>query len=193
MTEDKSPAEQQKELQDQFYAVKTLIEGIGDTCSRDGTQETPGRVVRAMKEMYCGYEEPGFKMTTFPSDYTGIVYRVGIPFTAYCEHHMAPFSGTIDFAYIPDGTVIGISKIIRLFRHYTSRLWTQEDMTIFLIDKFEEVVHSKGCAIIIEATHTCEGNRGVKVPGVTTGTAAVRGVFETEADLEQKFYRLIGR
>lgn len=174
-------------------AIRTIISGIGDNVYREGTYETPKRVVKAYKEMFRGYQEPDFKMTAFPSEYSGIVYRKAIPFTAYCEHHIAPFSGHIDFAYIPDGKVIGISKIIRLFQHYTSRLWTQEDMTEFLIDKFEAIVKPKGSAIIIEAFHTCEANRGVKVPNVTTGTSSVRGLFEEEPELEQKFFRLVGR
>lgn len=176
----------------EILTIEQLLVDIGDNYSRPGTVDTPSRVVKANKEIYRGYNPIDFKLTKFQTKYEGIIIRKEIPFTSYCEHHMLPFTGTIDFGYIPDGEILGLSKIIRLFQHLTSRLWTQEDMTDCLIDAFEKVVHPKGSIIIVNAVHTCEGNRGVRVPGVNTGTCTVRGIFKTDRYLEEKFYTLIG-
>lgn len=172
--------------------IGTILEELGEDLSRPGLVDTPDRVARAYAEMFKGYGDMDFEMRTFPSNYTGIIYRKGIPFTSYCEHHIAPFAGFIDFAYIPDGKVVGISKIIRFMQHHTARLWIQEDLTTFLIDEFMKILSPKGVAIVVEAYHTCEANRGVKTPNVLTGTAQVRGLFE-DPEMEQKFLRLIGR
>lgn len=172
-------------------SVYEIIEAIGDDPDREGVEDTPLRVARAYMEMFRGYREPDFNVRTFSSPYKGIIFKTGIPFTAHCEHHMCPFTGSIDFAYIPDGEVIGISKIIRLMQWGTSRLWIQEDMTDFLIDKFVGIVEPAGAAIIVKGYHTCEGNRGVRVPGVPTITSSVRGVFAEDPLLEQKFYTMV--
>lgn len=180
---------------------ESIMEGLfgkflavtGDDPAREGLIETPGRMARAYSELLRGYGEPDFVLKTFTSPYEGLVVRKGIPFVAHCEHHVCPFPGTIDFAYIPNGRVLGLSKIIRFMQHYAARLWTQEDMTMFLMDKFEELVKPAGCAIVIEACHSCEGNRGVRESNVPTITAERRGTFVDHPELEEKFYKLVGR
>lgn len=178
------------ELTDCF---KEVLKVMPDNPEREGLIDTPKRVAKAYAEFFKGYAPMTFELRDFESGYGGLIVRKQIPFVAFCEHHMCPFPGTIDFAYIPDGKVLGLSKIIRFMQHFTSRLWIQEDMTTYLIDKFMEIVEPKGAAIIVEACHTCESYRGVKEANVPTITAAVRGVFEHEPGLEARFYQLVGR
>lgn len=166
---------------------------LPDDAHREGLVDTPRRVAKAYSEFFRGYQPINFCMRDFETSYTGFVVRKRIPFVAHCEHHICPFPGFIDFAYIPGDRVLGLSKIIRFMQHYASRLWTQEDMTEFLIDEFCRIVEPKGAAIIVEACHSCEGYRGVREPNVPTITAAVRGLFLEKPELEEKFYMLVGR
>lgn len=170
--------------------IKEILRMIGENPDREGVIETPQRVARAYKEWFKGYGEPDFVMKTFTSDYSGMLVRKQIPFQSHCEHHIAMYSGFIDFGYIPNGKVLGISKIIRFMQHYSSRLTIQEDLTDMLINKFCEIVKPKGAIIIIEASHSCEGTRGVKVPNVPTITSAVRGNFE-DMKTKEEFLKLI--
>lgn len=172
-------------------AVKKIIGLLGDNPEREGVKETPIRVARAYKEWFRGYGEPDFKMKTFTSDYSGMLIRKQIPFQSFCEHHIAIYRGFIDFGYIPDGKVIGISKIIRFMQHYSSRLTIQEDLTDMLLDKFCETVKPKGAIIIIAASHSCEGTRGVRVPNVPTITSSVRGSFLENSNIKEEFLSLI--
>ncbi|MDP3900670.1 MAG: GTP cyclohydrolase I FolE [bacterium] len=165
--------------------IREIIYMIGDNPERSGLIETPLRVESAYKEWFKGYREPDFEMKTFDSKYSGIITRKQIPFQSFCEHHMAIYTGFIDFGYMPNGNVLGISKIIRFFQHYSARLTIQEDLTDFLIDKFYNIVKPKGAVIIIRAFHTCEGSRGVRVPNVTTITSSVRGSFMEDSILNE--------
>ncbi|MDQ3075832.1 MAG: GTP cyclohydrolase I [bacterium] len=181
---------QEKENQIQV-AVKSILEALGEDTNRDGLTDTPARVARAWVEMTRGNERFPDSTTVFPSQYTGIVFRQEIPFSSTCEHHMLPYIGTIDFAYIPDGKVLGISKIIRLFRHYTAKLSIQEDLTESLIKKFEEIVSPRGCAIRICALHSCESARGVVEHDVPTVTMSFTGAFKEDTNLSNQFLNLI--
>ena len=168
-----------------------FLECIGEDISREGLIETPKRVAKAYEEWLKGYSEPNFEMKVFSSNYSGMLIKKQIPFNSFCEHHIALYQGFIDFAYIPDGKVVGISKIIRFMQHYSSRLTIQEDLTDLLIDKFCEIVQPKGAIIIIKANHSCEGTRGVKVPNVPTITSAIRGVFDENQKARDEFLSLI--
>jgi GTP cyclohydrolase I len=174
-------------------AVRSILLALGENPDREGLKQTPARVARAYKEWFRGYTEPSFSMTTFASDYAGLVVRKDIPFQSYCEHHMAPYRGTIDFAYVPNGRIIGLSKIPRVFQHYASRLTTQEMLTADLIERFlgmfEEQYKPKGAIIIINARHSCESSRGVKVDAPTI-TSEVRGVFQTDLSPRDEFLSL---
>lgn len=168
--------------------IQSLLMSVGEDVNRPGLQDTPARVARAWKEWTRGYESFGGALTTFPTDYTGIVVRKGIPFASMCEHHLASYTGTIDFAYAPDGQVLGISKIIRLLRHYAARLTIQENLTTDLVQKFEEVVKPKGCAIKISAYHSCESTRGINAFNVPTVTMLRTGIFKSDVSLVEQFY-----
>lgn len=174
-------------------AVKTILSSIGEDLNRPGIVDTPERVARAWIEMTRGNSEFKDQITTFPSDFVGIIFRENIPFSSLCEHHLLPYIGTIDFAYIPDGRVVGISKIIRLFRHYTSKLSIQEDLTDSLINKFETFVKPKGCAIRVRALHTCESTRGIVEHNVPTSTFAFSGCFKMDEALSNQFLRFLDK
>lgn len=173
--------------------IAELLELIGEDSKRDGLLDTPRRVADAYTEWFRGYQAPTFNITSFPSKYTGIVARRGIPFQSFCEHHMAMYKGTIDFGYIPNGFVVGISKIPRLFQHYSAKLTIQEELTDDLLNKFYEqfpaVKKPLGAIIIITANHTCESSRGVKVD-VPTTTSSVRGVFAEKLSPREEFLSL---
>ena len=171
--------------------ITEILKEIGENLNREGLKETPKRVARAYKEWFRGYNKPDFKMKVFTSNYSGMLVRKQIPFQSFCEHHIAMYTGFIDFGYIPNGKVVGISKIVRFMQHYSARLTIQEDLTDTLIDKFCDIIKPKGAIIIIKANHSCEGTRGVKVPNVPTITSAIRGVFETNQKARDEFLSLI--
>lgn len=172
-------------------AVADIIMAIGEDLNRPGLIDTPNRVARAWKELARGYNDFPDPIKIFPSHFSGMVLRLGIPFSSTCEHHMLPYFGTIDFSYIPNGKVIGISKIIRLFRHYASRLTIQEDLTEDLISRFCKVVQPKGCAIRLSAFHGCESARGITQHGVPTITLSFSGVFAEDIQLQNQFLLML--
>lgn len=172
-------------------AVKTILNAIGEDLSRPGLLETPIRAARAWKEMTRGMKEFPDHVKTFPSEFTDIIFRPGIPFSSLCEHHLLPYLGTIDFAYIPKGRVIGISKIIRLFRHYTARLSIQEDLTQSLVEKFNELVTPAGCAMRVSAMHTCESTRGVLQSTAPMVTFSFSGRFKEDKSYADQFMQML--
>ena len=172
-------------------AISKILFAIGENPNRDGLLDTPNRVSKAWFELARGYTQFSDKIQLFPSEYDGMVIRLGIPFTSTCEHHLLQYFGTIDFSYVPNGKVIGLSKIIRIFRHYSARLSMQEDLTKLLIERFNELVNPRGCAIRICATHTCESSRGVTQNGVPTITFYFSGVFLTDKTMKELFLNAI--
>jgi len=177
-------------LQEHFEQILKIM---GEDPTREGLRETPMRVALAYKEWFKGYTDaPQYKL--FNTKYTGMVVKKSIPFTSHCEHHIAIYNGFIDFGYIPNGQVVGISKIIRRFQHLASKLTIQEELTEELINDFVKAVQPKGAIIIIEALHMCEGSRGVKVPNVPTITSSVTGCFlkpELGKTPKEEFLRII--
>ena len=171
---------------------QALIKAIGDNPNRAGLKDTPKRMEKAYAEWFKGYRKPDFNFTTFDNKYRGMVVRKAIPFQSFCEHHLARYHGTIDFAYIPNGEMVGLSKIPRLLQHYSARLTVQEDLTDFLIDKFNSFFSKKplGTFIIIKGRHSCESTRGVKVDALTI-TSSVRGVFEEQPHAKQEALQLL--
>ena len=172
-------------------AIKDILICLGEDPDRHGLVGTPERVARAWVEMTRGNKELPDEIKNFPSDFSGIIFRPNIPFSSICEHHLLPYVGTIDFAYVPNGKVIGISKIIRLFRHYTSKLSIQEDLTDSLIAKFNELVGPKGCAMRITASHLCESTRGITQNGVPTITVSFSGCFKDDKVFIDQFFQLL--
>lgn len=172
-------------------AIKTILLSIGEDLNRPGLIDTPDRCARAWKEMTRGNKDFPDDIKTFPSEFSDIIFRPQIPFSSLCEHHLLPYLGTIDFAYIPNGRVIGISKIIRIFRHYTAKLSIQEDLTQSLIEKFNELVKPKGSAIRMSAMHTCESTRGVIQTVAPMVTFSFSGCFKDDKTITDQFLQLL--
>ena len=161
-------------------AVRLLLEGIGEDVNREGLLETPDRIARMYEEIYGGMEEDA-----------GI--EKDITFYSTCEHHLLPFYGKAHIAYIPDGKVVGLSKLARTVEVFARRLQLQEQLTGQIADALMEYMQPKGALVMIEAEHMCMTMRGIKKPGSQTVTLARRGVFETDPSLEERFFRMLGR
>ncbi len=175
-------------------AVRTLIRWAGDDPTREGLIETPKRVTKAYEEFFAGYKKDPAEILskTFGevAGYDDMVVLRGIKVESHCEHHMVPVSGIAHVAYMPNGRVVGISKLARIVEAYAKRLQTQETMTAQIADAIETHLKPKGVAVIVDATHQCMTCRGVKHDGVYTITRQFRGVFR-EADQERRFWDLI--
>ncbi|WAW14347.1 GTP cyclohydrolase I FolE [Peptostreptococcus equinus] len=174
-------------------AVRMLIEAIGEDPNREGLVETPKRVAKMYEEILAGFEEkPSDHLSrVFNSEDTDFVLEKDIQFYSMCEHHMMPFFGKVHIAYIPDGKVVGISKLGRLVDVYAKRLQIQEQMTVQIANAIVEELNPKGVMVIIEAEHTCMSMRGIKKVGAKTVTHASRGVFRTDNNLQATIRELI--
>jgi GTP cyclohydrolase IA len=172
-------------------AVRTLLAWAGDNPNREGLRDTPRRVVKAYREYFAGYEHDAAEILsrTFEEveDYDDMVLLRDIPFTSHCEHHMAPFYGKAHVAYLPNGAVVGISKIARIVEMYARRLQIQEAMTAQIATTIHEHLSGRGVAVMIEAVHTCMSTRGVGKPGVSTMTTQFNGEFKTNPVLQARF------
>jgi GTP cyclohydrolase I len=166
-------------------AVRELLAAIGEDPSRDGLQNTPGRVARMFAEIFEGIgTDPGTALAvTFEADHDEMVLVKDIPFASVCEHHLVPFIGKAHVAYIPneDGTITGLSKLARLVDGFAKRPQVQERMTAQIADTMLRVLEPRGVLVVLEAEHLCMSMRGVKKPGSTTVTSAVRGLFRDDA------------
>lgn len=171
--------------------IEKLLKEIGDNPDREGLLETPERVAKAYNEWFRGYGPVDFDVKRFTTKYEGLIVRPGIPFQSFCEHHMARYAGVIHFAYIPNGSCIGLSKIIRLAQHWTAKLSIQEDLTDEILANYQMILGTDDVAVVISALHSCESTRGVKVSNVPTMTAKLSGRFMTEPMLRDEFYKLI--
>ncbi|WP_374764166.1 GTP cyclohydrolase I FolE [Yunchengibacter salinarum] len=175
-------------------AVRTLIRWAGDNPDREGLQETPKRVARAYEEFFSGYHQDpeDILSRTFEEvgGYDDMVVLRDIQVNSHCEHHMVPIAGRAHIAYMPDGRVVGISKLARVIEVYAKRLQTQETMTAQIADAVERYLKPKGVAVVIDATHQCMTCRGVKNPDVYTITRQLRGCFREERT-ERRFWDLV--
>jgi len=171
--------------------ITRILQFIGEDVHRPGLVETPDRVARAYKEMFRGYGPFDFKLKDFPSTYSGLVFRGPVPFYSFCEHHMLPYAGRAYFGYIPDGKVVGASKMIRFIQHCGARLTIQEELTDQIVDIFMKEVQPQGCGLVMSASHLCEACRGVKVPDVPFGTHSLRGIFQ-EPSVKDEFLWRVG-
>lgn len=163
--------------------VRAMIEHIGDDPDREGVLDTPARVVRSWKELFGGYGvDPAKHLArTFPSTSDEMVQINGIDFFSACEHHMLPFFGTVDIAYVPRKRVVGLSKFARLVDGYARRLQIQEQLTAQIADAICAHVDNEGVAVRIRATHLCMVARGAKNPGARMTTTVLRGVLREPA------------
>lgn len=161
-------------------ATRAMLVAIGEDPNREGLQKTPYRVAKAwLTELFTGYfEDPEDYMTQFGAEgYDELIAITAIPFVSHCEHHVMPFTGTVDVGYIPNGRIVGLSKIPRLVNTYARRLQVQERLTSEIADAMELYLEPRGTIVVVKAIHSCMAMRGVKAVGSETVTSAVRGVF----------------
>lgn len=162
-------------------AIRSLIRWAGDDPTREGLRDTPTRVARAWREYCRGYDkDPGVHLArTFDEvgGYDEIVMLRDIPFHSHCEHHLAAIKGTATIAYLPNGRVVGISKLARVLDGYASRLQVQERLTAQVAQAIWDELAPRGVAVMIEAQHGCMTGRGVKTHGVSMITSRMLGCF----------------
>jgi GTP cyclohydrolase I len=166
-------------------AITELLIALGEDPSRDGLVKTPMRVAKMYEEVLAGFgENPADHLeVTFAAEHDEMVMVRDIPFASLCEHHLVPFIGRAHVAYIPgeDGRITGLSKLARLVDGYAKRLQVQERMTTEIADAIEEALDPRGVLVVVEAEHLCMSMRGVKKPGTSTVTSAVRGLFRNDS------------
>ena len=176
-------------------AVRELLIAVGEDPDRPGLRDTPARVARAYAETFAGlWQDPGEVLaTTFDEDHDELVLVKDIPMYSTCEHHLVPFHGKAHIGYVPgvDGRVTGLSKLARLVEVYARRPQVQERMTSQIADALSDVLKPRGVIIVIEAEHLCMAMRGIRKPGATTVTSAVRGIFREDARTRSEAMSLI--
>lgn len=174
-------------------AVKLLLEGMGEDPSREGLKETPERIARMYEEIYGGMDmEPSeILKKRFKVDNSEMVLEKDILFYSTCEHHLLPFFGHAHVAYIPDGEVVGISKLARTVEIFARRPQIQEQMTSQIADAIMDNLNPKGVMVMVEAEHMCMTMRGIKKPGSKTVTIATRGEFSDNEALQRRFYDML--
>ena len=173
--------------------VRLILDGIGEDVTREGLLETPERVAKMYEELAGGYTDSASThlVKRFDVENNDIVLEKDIEFYSLCEHHMLPFYGRVAIAYIPDGEVIGLSKMARTVEVFAKRLQLQERMTAQIADAFMEELNPKGVMVMIEAEHMCMTMRGIKKPGTKTVTVMARGSFENDECLQNTFFRML--
>ncbi|MBC8038240.1 MAG: GTP cyclohydrolase I FolE [Rhizobiales bacterium] len=176
-------------------AVRTLLAWAGDNPDREGLLDTPGRVAKAFREYFSGYDEDPVEALsrTFEDvgGYDDIVMLRDIEFNSHCEHHIAPFIGRAHVAYLPTKEVVGISKLARVVDIYARRLQTQETMTAQIANCIDEQLSPRGVAVMLEAVHTCMSMRGISKRNVTTITTQFTGEFKSNPVLQARFINLV--
>jgi GTP cyclohydrolase I len=176
-------------------AVRTLIRWAGDDPDREGLKATPGRVVRAYKEWFSGYDEDpnDYLRRTFEEvgGYDEMVLLRDIRFVSHCEHHMAPIIGRVHIGYLPRNRVIGISKLARLVETFARRLQVQEKMTAEIANCLSMVLKPHGVGVVVEAEHECMTTRGVHKTDVTMVTSRMVGAFRNQKQTRDEFLSAI--
>ncbi len=175
--------------------VKALLLHLGENPEREGLKETPKRVIKAYKKMLSGYaQKPEDVLTVFGDElYDEMIVVKDIEFYSTCEHHLLPFYGKAHVGYIPDGKIIGLSKIPRLVEMYARRLQNQERMTSQIAQGLYGVLKPKGVGVIVEAEHLCMMARGVEKQHSFVTTSSLRGLFKKELTTRNEFLRHVGR
>ncbi len=177
-------------------AVREILVEIGEDPDREGLRTTPDRVHRMYAELTAGYHvdpERLINRAVFEVDYSEMVVVRDVPFYSLCEHHLLPFFGNAHVAYIPNGRVIGLSKIPRIVEMYARRLQVQERLTQQVADFLMERLEPRGVGVVVEATHLCAAMRGVRKPGTVMTTAAVLGIFRRNDKTRAEFFAHLGR
>ncbi|PST24575.1 GTP cyclohydrolase I FolE [Mesorhizobium plurifarium] len=190
--DDASGRPTQKEAEE---AVRVLLRWAGEDPAREGLKDTPARVAKAYREIFGGYDLVAEDVLgrTFEevSGYDDIVLEKDIPFYSHCEHHMVPIIGKAHVAYLPNGRVLGLSKIARVVDIYARRLQTQEAMTAQIAKAIDETLMPRGVAVMVEAEHLCMAMRGIKKQGATTLTTTFTGAFKSEPAEQARFMTML--
>ena len=177
-------------------AVRQILVEVGEDPDRPGLVDTPSRMHRMYAELTAGYHVDPDRLINraiFEVGYSEMVVVKDIEFHSLCEHHMLPFFGRAHVAYVPDGRVVGLSKIPRIVEMYARRLQVQERMTQQIAELLMERLEPKGVGVVLEATHLCAAMRGVRKPGTVMTTAAVLGLFRRNDKTRAEFFAHIGR
>ncbi len=174
-------------------AVREILLAVGENPDREGLRDTPQRVARMYEELFSGLNSnPAERLSArFTESYDELVVLRDIPFNSVCEHHLMPFEGTAGVAYLPDGKVVGISKLARVVDDFALRPQVQERLTSQIADVIDEVLQPKGVAVVLRATHTCMTCRGVKKAGSVMVTSAVRGRCRSDARTRSEVMSLL--
>jgi GTP cyclohydrolase I len=174
-------------------AVREILLAIGEDPEREGLLRTPARVAAAYTELFAGLREDPRRhlAVTFDEHHREMVVLRDIPFASVCEHHLLPFTGHVHIGYVPQGRVVGLSKLARLVEGYARRPQVQERLTSEIADVLMEELQPDGCGVVIEATHTCMTIRGIQKPGTTMITSAIRGGFQRRAETRAEFFAIV--
>ncbi|MGA2505126.1 MAG: GTP cyclohydrolase I FolE [Anaerolineales bacterium] len=177
-------------------AVKKILQAVGENPERDGLKRTPERIARMYAELLSGYQMDPVAVVNdalFEVKYDEMVLVRDIEFYSLCEHHLLPFMGRVHVAYIPDGKVLGLSKIPRIVDLYARRLQVQERMTRQIADFIRDLLHPQGVAVVVEALHLCMSMRGVQKHNARLTTSAMHGAFRANLATRQEFLENISR
>ncbi len=176
--------------------VRGLLSYLGEDVTREGLLETPARVVRAMKEHFAGYQQDAAEYLgkTFQEvdGYDELVLVSDIELFSHCEHHMVPFVGRAHVAYIPDGRVVGLSKLARVVDVFAKRLQVQEKLTKQIADAIQTHLKPQGVAVIVQCQHFCMCYRGVRKPGSWTTTSKLHGLFLKDPAARMELFTVLG-
>lgn len=182
------------ENEDFINAVKTMIGHVGEDPQREGLLKTPERVLKAYEFMFGGYQEDPqaiLNSAMFTTSNDEMVLIKDIEFYSTCEHHLLPIIGRAHIAYIPDGKVVGLSKIPRVVDVFARRMQIQEQLTEQIADALMRSINPKGVAVVIQARHMCMEMRGVQKISSTTTSSALRGLFKRDEKTRMEFFSLI--
>jgi GTP cyclohydrolase I len=174
-------------------AVREILAAVGEDPDREGLLETPARVARMYAELFSGlHDDPRVHLKkVFTEKYDEVVLVKDISFNSMCEHHMLPFLGKAHIGYIPDGKVLGLSKLARVVDVVSRRPQVQERMTETIADLMVEELSPKGVAVVVEASHSCMTIRGIRKPGSICVTSAMRGIFRSHLSSRSEIMTLI--
>ena len=191
--EETHPPEHRVDVSRIERAVRETLIAIGEDPGRGGLRGTPGRIARTYEFLFAGLgEDPAYYLKTgFQEDHREMVLIRDIPFTSTCEHHFLPMIGKVHVGYIPDGKVVGLSKLVRLVEGYSRRPQLQERFTAQVADTLYEELRAQGAIVVAEANHLCMTVRGVQKPGSVTVTSAARGIYAKDQRTRQEAMSLI--